>query len=221
MKEGASEPPNRSTTHPDAAKRLSFFVERGRLSAIPSDWQLRVGWMAMLPITLSESERERERSRSTWLGQIPIRVPLQLLYSPHQGSADTGLLQPASRIVRHLLSVYHEDAFLGYDLELLQSHENGLALLAKRAREVAEGRDLVSRGLRALVGWPGYHEGLVALAERAGRFEYPDTLDLDPRFVSLVGFAEFCLSLPDWPPRSFYGFDLAKLRPHDDAKRPP
>ncbi len=193
-------------------QRLGFFVRRGLLRAVPSPWQVRIGWLAMLPITLSESERERARSRSTWLGQIPIRVPLQVLYSPAQALADTGLHQPPERIVKHLLSVYHEDAFLGYDLQLLQSHEHGLALLEARAGAVATGHDVLSRGLRALTAWPGYHAGLVDLARRARSGEYPDALDLDPRFVTLVGFAKFCLDLPDWPPRGFYGFDLGKLR---------
>lgn len=193
-------------------ERLGFFVDAGLLAAVPSAWQVRVGWLAMLPVTLSESERERTRSRSTWLGQIPIRVPLQTLYSPPQALAETGLYEPAEPIVRHLLSVYHEDAFLGYDLQLLQSHAGGLALLRRRASEVASSRRWVARGLRQLVAWPGYHAGLVALAERAERFDYPDPLDLDRRFVTLVGFAAFCLSLPDWPPREFYGFDLAHLR---------
>lgn len=191
--------------------RFGFFVRKGLLRAVPSLWQTRVGWAAMLPVTLSESERERARSRSTWLGQIPIRVPLQVLYSPHQIFADTGLFQPVSRIVRHLVSVYHEDAFLGYDLQLLQSHPEGLRALAEEAERIARDPGLLSRGLRALVGYPGYHRGLVALADRASRDEYPDTLDLDTRFVSLVGFGEFCLTLPDWPPRSFYDFDLDKI----------
>jgi hypothetical protein len=193
-------------------ERLGFFVEAGWLEAVPSAWQVRVGWLAMLPVTLSESERERARSRSTWLGQIPFRVPLQALYSPPQALAETGLYEPASHIVRHLLSVYHEDAFLGYDLQLLQSHEGGLELLRRRAAEVATSPGWVARGLRELVAWPGYHAGLVTLAERAERFDYPDPLDLDRRFVTLVGFAQFCLTLPDWPPREFYGFDLRALR---------
>jgi hypothetical protein len=187
--------------------RIGFFVERGMLSHVPSPWQVKVGWVAMLPVTLSESARERVRSRSTWMGQIPLRVPLQILYNPRQVFADTGLTQRAEQLVRHVLSVYHEDAFLGYDLQLLQSHPKGLALLAHEARRVVDGKTPWAHYLRRLVGWPGYHAGLVHLAEAAERFEYPDPLDVDRRFASLVGFAEFCRTMPDWPDRSFYGFD--------------
>lgn len=198
-------------TEDHIAARVGFFVRHGMLERAPSPWQLKVGWLAMLPITLSESDRERKSSRRTLMGQVPIRVPLQILYNPRQLATDTGITQRADQIVRHLLSVYHEDAFLGYDLQLLHSHEGGLALLRREAARVAERRTAWAPYLTSLVGGPGYHEALVRLADAAERFEYPDPLDLDPRFASLVGFARFCCSMPDWPPRDFYGFDLAKI----------
>lgn len=192
--------------------RIGFFVKHGLLERLPSPWQVRIGGAVMLPITLSESERERQRSRSTWIGQIPLRVPLQLLYSPHQLLADTGLSLAPKHIVKHLLCVYHEDAFLGYDLQLLHSHERGLELLEREAQRVVEGSNPLTPVLRKVVGWPGYHARLVELAAAARRFDYPDPLDLDRRFCSLIGFAQFCCTLPDWPDRDFYGFDLDKLR---------
>ncbi|MDY7225591.1 hypothetical protein [Hyalangium rubrum] len=191
--------------------RIGFFVKHGYLDRVPSSWQVKVGWMAMLPIILGESERERERSRRTLMGQVPIRVPLQLLYNPRQLMVDTGLYQTAAALIRHVVSVYHEDAFLGYDLQVLQSHPGGLALLREEASKIVEGKTRWAPYLRELVGWPGYHARLIELAEAAERFEYPDMLDLDPRFSSLVGFAKFCNTLPDWPAREFYGFDLKKI----------
>lgn len=181
------------------------------LERLPSPWQVRVGWAAMLPITLSESEHERARSRRTLAGQIPIRVPLQLLYSPRQVFSDTGLSLAARHVVRHLLCVYHEDAFLGYDLQLLQSHDDGLELLAREAKRVVDGQNPLSPILRRVVGWPGYHARLIELAAAAREFDYPDPLDLDRRFCTLIGFARFCCTLPDWPGRGFYGFDLDTL----------
>jgi hypothetical protein len=139
-------------------------------------------------------------------------VPLQVLYCPRQLITDTGLTQTPGQLVRHLLSVYHEDAFLGYDLQMLQSHPGGLALLRQEARRVLAGDTPWAPVLRRLVGWPAYHGRLVELAEAAERFEYPDPLDLDWRFTSLVGFAKFCCSMPDWPERGFYGFDLGRIQ---------
>jgi hypothetical protein len=194
-------------THADIDARLGWFVRAGRLERLPSPWQLRIGTTVMLPITLSESERERSRSRSTFAGQVPIRVPLQLLYSPRQLLSTSGIELRARDIVRHLLCVYHEDAFLGYDLQLLESHDGGLELLESEANQVVEGRNRISSILQRVVGWPGYHAGLVELAARARAGEYPDPLDLDPRFCTLLGFAQFCCSLPDWPDREFYWFE--------------
>lgn len=194
-------------THADIDARLGWFVRAGRLERVPSAWQLRIGTTVMLPITLSESERERARSRNTFAGQVPIRVPLQLLYSPRQLLSTSGIELRARDIVRHLLCVYHEDAFLGYDLQLLESHDGGLELLESEAMRVVEGRSRISRILQRVVGWPGYHAGLVELATRARAGEYPDPLDLDPRFCTLLGFARFCGSLPDWPSREFYWFE--------------
>lgn len=193
-------------------ERIGFFQRHGYIDQLPTPWQLAVGWMAMLPVTLGESDRERERSRNTFMGQIPIRVPLQILYNPRQLIVDTGITQRAEQIVRHVVSVYHEDAFLGFDLQLLQSHPHGLAVLRDEARKVVEGETLWAPYLRKLVGWPGYHEGLIRLADAAERFEYPDPLDLDRRFTSLVGFAQYCCTMPKWPEPGFYDFEPARIR---------
>jgi hypothetical protein len=194
-------------TQADIDARLGWFVRAGRLERVPSPWQVRIGTAVMLPITLSESQRERQRSRSTFAGQVPVRVPLQLLYSPRQLLTTNGLELRARDVVRHLLCVYHEEAFLGYDLQLLESHEGGLELLEREAAAVVEGRNRLAPMLRRVVGWPGYHETLVELAARVRVGEYPDSLDLDPRFCTLLGFARFCCSLPDWPSREFYWFE--------------
>jgi hypothetical protein len=139
-------------------------------------------------------------------------VPLQILFNPRQLIVDTGLSQHPRTVVKHLLSVYHEDAFLGYDLQLLQSHAGGLELLHDEASRVVDGSSRLAGLLKKLVGWPGYHARLMELAEDAREFSYPDPLDIDPRFASLVGFAKFCRTMPDWPERGFYGFDLRWLK---------
>ena len=151
--------------------RLGFFRKNGYLDDLPTSWQVRVGTLAMLPVSLSESERERERSRQTWLGQVPIRVPLQVAYCPAQFFADSGLTMKPQYIVKHLLSVYHEDAFIGYDLQLLHSHRGGLELLQKEAQRVVQGENRYATILRRLVGYPTYHEGLIELATKAQHFE--------------------------------------------------
>jgi hypothetical protein len=193
-------------THAHIDDRIGWFVRAGRLERVPTPWQVRMGTAVMMPITFSESERERARSRSTLAGQVPIRVPLQVLYAPRQVLSSSGLELRARDIVRHLLCVYHEDAFLGYDLQLLESHVGGLELLEREAAGVVDRSNALTPLLERVVGWPGYHARLVELARQARDGEYPDPLDLDPRFCTLLGFAQFCCSLPDWPGREFYWF---------------
>ncbi|MFK7986909.1 MAG: hypothetical protein AB8I08_12870 [Sandaracinaceae bacterium] len=192
--------------------RLGPFVEAGQIEALPSPWQVRAAGFVMLPITLSETERERRLSRRTLRGQIPIRVPLQLLFNPRQIWPDTGIGQPLHGVVRHLLSVFHEPAFLGYDLQLLASHPGGLTRLAEEARAVAKGDRRGASWLTAMVGGAGYHSSLCDAAVEAMEGRLPDPLDVDPRFATLLGFTRFCLTLPDWPASSFYGFDFASRR---------
>lgn len=191
--------------------RFSFFVEHGYLEKeeVPSLWQIKVGWFAMLPITLSESPRERAQSRLGWMSQIPIRVPLQILFNPRQIIPDTGLRLRPKHIMKHMVSVYHEDAFLGYDLQLLQSHPGALPALREYAKRIVDNKTIWAKFLKKVCSWPGYHKNLIELAEAAEEFHYPDPLDLDQRFVSLVGFAKFCCKMPDWPDAEFYGFDFS------------
>jgi len=110
--------------------RLGGFVRQGLLERLPSPFQLRQGAQIMRPLYLSESPRERAASRRTLLGQVPVRVWIQLAYCPAMLRSTTGFELTAEQLVRHLLCVYHEDAFLGYDLQMLRSHAGGLDLLA-------------------------------------------------------------------------------------------
>jgi hypothetical protein len=190
-----------------AHARFRHFVNRGMLEAVPTAWQMAMGSLIMLPVLYSESPRERVMSRRTLLGQVPLRAPLQALFCPQQALSSTGLLTPRDAIVRHVISVYHEEPALTYDLQLLESHPGGLDALEREAWAVAQGRRRWSRLLTQLVGGAGYHARVAELAAAARRSEYPDTAPLDPRFASVVGFGRFCLGLPDWPPLDFYGFD--------------
>lgn len=199
-----------SAPHPNGRERLGYFIERGMLRALPSNWQLTVGAAVMLPFVLNETPVERDRNRRTLLGQVPVRVPLQLLYCPGHALVGTGLSASLSTLVRHLVSAFHDDAVIAYDLQLLQTHAGGLEALARAAADIASGRDPLAWPLTQVVGGAGYHAHLVELAAEAAEFRYPQP-EADPRFSSLVGFAAFCLTLPDWPGPGFYGFDWRRL----------
>jgi hypothetical protein len=172
--------------------RFEFFVAQGLLEAIPDARQLAAGTVAMFSFAFNETPVERAANRKSRWGYIPLRVPLQLLYCPQQAIVWNGLMASSRTLVRHLLSSFHEDGVIAYDLQLIQSHAGGLAQLQEAASGVAAGTHRFARMLAAIAG--GYHAHLADLARAAQRFEYP--ADLDPRFSSLLGFARYCAALP-------------------------
>jgi hypothetical protein len=177
-------------------ERLQFFVDHGMLEAVPTRWQLAMGSLAMMPYALNETENERETSRRTLLGQVPVRVPLQVIYCPRQAIPGAGMSATKDTIVRHLISAYHDVRVLTYDLQMLQAI-SGLDHLERRALDVVHGRDRWAPLLTRMCGGAEYHARLAELAPRAARFDYPKE-QADPRFSSLVGFARFCLTFPRW-----------------------
>jgi hypothetical protein len=171
--------------------RFEFFVRRGLLPSVPEPKQVIDGTIAMMSFAFNETPIEFAANRKSAWGRIPLRVPLQLIYCPQQAVVWNGLLATPRTLVKHLCSSFHEDGVIAYDLQLLQSHEGGLELLALEASRVASGTHRWSRMLSAIAG--GYHAHLAELARSAQRFEYP--ADLHPSFSSLVGFGRYCLGL--------------------------
>jgi hypothetical protein len=172
--------------------RFGFFVEHGLLEAVPHPRQVRAATLEMLPFAFNETPIEHAANRRSLWGSIPLRVPLQLFYCPQQAIVWNGLLATPHTLVKHLLSSFHEDGVIAYDLQLLQSHPGGLELLERAAEEVASGEDPLAPMLSAIAG--GYHAHLAGLARAARRFEYPR--DLHPHFSSLIAFGKHSLQLP-------------------------
>jgi hypothetical protein len=172
--------------------RFEPFLARGLIPAAPDSRQVFLGTRDMLSFAFNETPVEHAANRKSVWGTLPLRVPLQLLYCPQQAVVWNGLSATPRTLVKHLLSSFHEDGVISYDLQLLQSHEGGLEALERAAEDVASRRHAFGWMLRAIAG--GYHEHLAELARAARRFEYPE--DLDPRFSSLLGFARYCLELP-------------------------
>jgi hypothetical protein len=172
--------------------RFEFFVAHGILDAVPHPRQVMLATIEMMPFAFNETPVERAANRQSLWGYVPLRVPLQLLYCPQQAIVWNGLLATPSTLVRHLVSAFHEDGVIAYDLQLLQSYPDGLELLQRSSEEIASGEEPLAFMLSAIAG--GYHAHLAELARAARRFEYP--ADLHPHFSSLIGFGRYCLQLP-------------------------
>jgi hypothetical protein len=173
--------------------RFLYFVASGHLPGVPNAHQLTRATVQMMPFAFNETPVEYEANRTSVWGRIPLRVPLQLVWCPQQAIVWNGLLTSVNTQVKHLLSAFHEDGVIAYDLQLLQSHEGGLDRLEAEATRVAQGAHPLSGVLRSIAG--GYHAHLADLARRARQFDYPQ--DLHPHFSSLIGFGRYCLTLPE------------------------
>lgn len=177
--------------------RFEYFVASGHLPGGPTAHQLTQATVEMMPFAFNETPVEYAANRTSVWGRIPLRVPLQLLYCPQQAIVWNGLLATLATHVKHLLSAFHEDGVIAYDLQLIQSHPGGLDRLETEATRVAQGRHPLSGLLRNIAG--GYHAHLAELARRARRYDYPK--DLHPHFSSFIGFGAYCLTLPAEAPR--------------------
>jgi hypothetical protein len=143
----------------------------------------------MLPFAANETPIEYAANRKSVLGHLPLRLPLQLAYCPQQFVVWNGLRQRPQSLVKHLLSAFHEDGVIAYDLQLIQSH-GALRDLERAADDVAARRRPFSGMLAAIAG--DYHAHLAELARRAARFDYP--CGIHPHFSSFVAFGRFALT---------------------------
>jgi hypothetical protein len=176
---------------PPWSARFEFFVSHGLLEAVPGPREVRAATIEMIPFAANETPIEYATNRTRIWGRIPLRMPVQLVYCPQQFIVWNGLLATPRTLVKHLLSAFHEDGVIAYDLQLLHSHPGGLEALEREAERVASGEHRLSAVLSAIAG--GYHAHLAELAGKARRFEYPR--DLHPHFSSLLGFGRYCLQL--------------------------
>lgn len=186
----------------DAAKvqrRLDDIARSGLVPRAPNAWQITLGVLRMwhrLIFRSGEIGTSASRPRPGWRARLldyrPLRFPFLLAekaVAPHDFS---GLLSDRERVLRHLLGAHHEGAQFVYDLEMLSVEPGVFEELVRRARDVVENDTPRSRWLRDLTVYEGYHEALLAAAERAlhGIFDYPPDRadDPDTRFVAYLAW---------------------------------
>jgi len=180
-------------------RRLDEIARSGLVPRVPNAWQIALGVLRMWHRLIFRSEEigtSASRPRPSWRARLlhyrPLRFPFLLAeraVAPHDFS---GLLSDRERVLRHLVGAHHEGAQLVYDLEMLSVDPGAIAELVKRAREVVENDTPRTRWLRDLTVYEGYHEALLAAAERAlrGQFDYPPERAADPgtRFVAYLAW---------------------------------
>ena len=186
----------------DAARierRLDDVARSGLVAHVPNAWQITLGVLRMWHRLLFRSEEigtsarpPRPTLRARLFDLRPLRFPFLLAeraVAPHDFS---GLLSDRERVLCHLLGAHHEGEQFVYDLEMLSVDPGALQELYRRARQVVENDTPRTRWLRDLTVYEGYHEDLLAAAERAVRGElgYPPERrdDPDTRFVAYLAW---------------------------------
>lgn len=190
----------------ELSERLRVFLDAGLLRAIPTAFQIRQGELAMLLYVVSSDATDESRYVGRPLGHPLVRQPL-ILSQVGVDHLDPGCSLGArlSSVATHVLFTFHQGMPV-YDLQLMQTHANGLSWFRREVEEHLDGRTPRARRRNALLATilndpAEYHrrflgeDGYIARAER---LDYPrpedEGSDFPPEFFSLVGFLDHCAS---------------------------
>lgn len=193
-----------STRPADLERRLRPFLEAGLLSDVPTPFQIRQGELEMLPYVLSSDATDESRYTRSAFGHPIVRQAL-ILWMVGRDHLDPGCSLGArlESIATHLLATHHQGMPV-FDLQLAQTHPEGLARLRALIEEHLERRTDAARRRarileRILIDPDGYHRlflGEGGFLARAERFDYPAPADeaseFPPEFFSLTGFLSHC-----------------------------
>lgn len=136
--------------------RLTRLVALGYVEHVPTPLQVAVGSIDMLRfwITPAAAEYYAERGIGFSFHQL-----LRVLEEPAGMVDPTGLLAERDVIIDHLLQVVHANP--AYDLQLLDTHEDGLAALEEQTRQAIAGTHPKSASLAATIEDVTYYRRLL------------------------------------------------------------
>lgn len=148
--------------------RLERLVSLGYIERVPTRLQLVVGSIDMLRFWISPAADDYYRAQGIGFGMHQL---LRVLDDPSAMVDPTGFLSTSDAIIGHLMQVVHANP--AYDLQLLESHDGGLASLERQLEEMIAGTHPRAASIGAIVEEPDYHARLLAYV-RAYR-ACPDT----------------------------------------------
>jgi hypothetical protein len=185
-------------------QRFSTFVDAGLLPRVPTRWQLLQGEIEMTPYVISTDATSEEGYRAHVPSHPLVR---QLLIFAHVGRdhlrTGSALGAKLESVCAHLILTLHRGMPV-FDLQIVQTHERGLARLGDAIEEtIAKSTPigqrrwrLVSTLLQDPVAYLEQFLGDDGWIARAERFDYPGPTDessrFPPEFWSLVELARYC-----------------------------
>lgn len=192
------------TTSPDLRARLHPFFERGLLDVMPTPWQLLQGSIEMAPYVVMPDAGDARRYEGAPLGSALLRTPVIISQIGWEHfRIGHGMRSSMDALERHLAYVHHE-GFPAFDLQLVHTHEGGLARLRRFFEDVERGATPMHRRHQRLTRLvipdaSAYRRQFTAPGgwiDRAEAFDYPaaDTAAafLRPEFTDLVAFVRYC-----------------------------
>ena len=198
----------------DLASRLRLFTDAGLLRRIPTPWQLRQGDWEMTPYVMSTDATTE--TGYTRLGHPLLRQPIIMREVGRDHLATgSGLGVKLESLCAHLQLTYHQGMPV-FDLQLVQTHPEGLARLRAALEDMIAGTTAVGRRRhrisKAILQDPdaylGQFFGKGGWLARAERLDYAMPAEegsaFPPEFFSLVGFLNYCAETfpenePSWP----------------------
>jgi len=186
--------------------RLARLRDLRYLERVPTRLQLVVGSIDMLRFWISPAAADYYASKGI---DYTFHQVLRFLEEPASMIDPTGFLSARDTIIGHLMQVVHANP--AYDLQLLESHEDGLAELEAQVVAMLEGTHPRAASIRAVVEEPDYHARLLAFVREYCRHadaDAPlrDNIEKDPRwreiertFGTLPRAMAYFASLPSTP----------------------
>ena len=184
---------------------LDRVAASGKVRPVPSAWQVSLGILRMWHRALFRSDTIGTSSapkRGTPFARLcaarPLRFPFLVRERAIAPLDFSGLLSGRERVLRHLIAAHHDGSQFAYDLEMLSLSAGALDELVARVARVVSGEDPRSAYLRDLVVFEGYHEALLAAAERAraGDLGLSPEEARDPD-ISFFGYLAWCVAQPE------------------------
>jgi hypothetical protein len=186
----------------DLAARLRIFTDAGLLRHVPTPWQLRQGEWEMTPYVMSTDATDEKYY--TRLGHPVLRQAIIFREAGLDHLATGSALGcKLESVCTHLQLTFHVGMPV-FDLQVVQTHPDGLLRLRASLEEMAAGTTPLGRWRRRIAAaifldpeaYIGRFFGADGWLARAERFDYGTPAEegsaFPPEFFSLVGFLDYC-----------------------------
>lgn len=185
--------------------RLERLRALGYVEQVPTRLQLLVGSIDMLRFWITPAAAEYYASQDIHFGFHQI---LRILEEPASMVDPTGLFTERDVIIDHLLQVTHANP--AYDLQLLESHPDGIEELLRQAEAASVGAHPKQAQLEAIIEDGAYYERLLGYVRdfSRDRFALPPLRDniqspkwaaIEQTFGTLPAALRYCSHMPSRP----------------------